>query len=146
MGITVPALDAGGLDARLNAGPDGLTSGETTTVRLRVWNDSLDSEIVAVAIDVPPGLTVNPASLNASQGQAHFNVANRAISWSGTLAGSSGLTITFDAAASSLTGQVAVEATVDGLLRGNRLELSAPVWVNVDAPTRLIHMPLVAGN
>ncbi len=144
--ITVPALDAGGLDARLNAGPDGLTSGETTTIRLRVWNDSLDSEMVAVAIDVPPGLTVNPASLNASQGQAHFNVANRAISWSGTLAGSSGLTITFDAAASSLTGQVAVEATVDGLLRGNRLELSAPVWVNVDAPTRLIHMPLVAGN
>ncbi len=144
--ITVPALDAGGLNAQLTAGPEGVTTGETTMVRLWAWNTSADAEFVDVAIAVPPGLTANPGSVHASQGHAFFNVADRKVYWSGMLAGSSGLTITFEATAATHSGMVTVAAQIDGLLRGNSLRLTAPVWVNVDAPPRLIHMPLVAGE
>ena len=144
--ITVPALDAGGLNARLSAGPDGLATGEETAIALRVWNNSADPEIVEVIINVPPGLTVDPGSVTASQGRALYSIANRTVTWSGQLAGLSNLTIGFDATAASLAGRVELTAEVNGLMRGNWLELSAPLWTNVDAPSRLIHMPLVAGN
>ena len=144
--LTVPAFEAGGLSARLNAQPEGIATGETTTVALRVWNDSTDPEVVNARVDVPLGLTIDLASLNASLGQAHYSVAERAVTWSGTLPGSTGLTITFDATAASHVGQVAVAAQVNGVLRGNELWLTTPLWLNVDAPPRLIHMPIVAGN
>ena len=143
--LTVPQFEASGLSARLNVGPDSVATGETTTVSLRVWNDSTDPEVVEARIDVPPGLNVDMASLSASQGQAHYSVTERALTWSGTLAGG-GLTITFDATAASHTGRLALTAQVMGIMRHNELRLSAPVWVNVDAPPRLIHLPLVAGN
>jgi hypothetical protein len=144
--LTVPEFEAGGLSARLNAGPDSAATGEATTIALRVWNNSTDPEVVAARLQVPPGLSVDPASLSASSGQAHYSFTERAVTWSGTLPGSAGLTITFDATAASHQGKVAVEAVVNGVMRGNQLRLSAPVWLNVDAPPRLIHLPLVAGN
>ena len=144
--LTVPEFDAGGLSARLNAGPEGVATGETTTVSLRVWNNSTDAEVVAARLAVPLGLNVDLVSLSASLGQAHYSFTERAITWSGTLPGSAGLTITFDATAASHEGQVAVEAQINGVMRGNQLHLSTPVWINVDAPPRLIHLPLVAGN
>ena len=144
--LTVPEFDAGGLNARLNAGPDGLTTGETTTVSLRVWNDSTDPEVVEARITVPLGLNINLASLNASLGQARYSVVERAVTWSGTLPGSGSLTLTFEATAASRVGRVEFAAQVNGAMRGNQLKLSTPVWINVDAPMRFIHMPLVAGN
>ena len=144
--LTVPAFEASGLSARLNAGPEGVVTGEKTTVSLRVWNDSTDPEVVEARLDVPLGLNIDLASLTASSGQAHYSVAGRAVTWSGTVPGSAGLTITFDATAASHVGQVAIDAQVNGVMRDSRLQLSAPVWINVDAPPRLIHMPLVAGN
>ena len=144
--VTVPALDPSGLNARLTAGPESVTTGETTRLSLWAWNTSADVEFVDVAIAVPPGLTANPGSVHASQGHALYSVADRKVYWSGMLAGSSGLTITFEATATSLSGMVEVAAQLDGLLRGNQLRLTAPVWVNVDAPPRLVHMPVVAGD
>jgi hypothetical protein len=144
--VTVPEFEASGLSARLNAGPEGIATGETTAVSLRVWNDSTDPEVVAVRLDVPLGLNIDLASLSASLGQAHYSVTERAVTWSGTLPGSAGLTITFDATAASHVGQVAIDAGVSGVMRDSRVQLSAPVWINVDAPARLSHMPLVAGN
>jgi hypothetical protein len=144
--LTVPRFEASGLSARLNVGPDSVATGETTTTTLRVWNDSTDPEVVNARIDVPPGLNVDLASLTASQGQAHYSVVERAVTWSGTLAGSAALTITFDATAASRAGQLAITAQVTGVMRANELQLSAPLWLNVDAPPRLIHLPLVAGN
>ena len=91
--VTVPEFEASGLSARLNARPEGITTGQTTTVSLRVWNDSIDPEIVRARISVPLGLNINLASLSASLGQAHYSVVGRAVTWSGTLPGSAGLTI-----------------------------------------------------
>jgi len=144
--VTVPEFEASGLSARLNARPEGITTGQTTTVSLRVWNDSIDPEIVRARISVPLGLNINLASLSASLGQAHYSVVGRAVTWSGTLPGSAGLIITFDATAASHVGQVALEAQVNGVMRDSQQQLSTPLWINVDAPPRLIHMPLVAGN
>lgn len=144
--LIIPQFEASGLSARLNVGPDSVATGETATVSLRVWNNSTDPEVVEARIDVPPGLNIDLASLSASQGQAHYSVTGRALTWSGTLAGGGGLTITFDATAASHTGRLALTAQVMGVMRNNELRLSAPLWVNVDAPPRLIHLPLVAGN
>ena len=117
-----------------------ISTGETTTVSLRVWNDSTDPEVVTARINVPLGLTIDLTSLNASLGQAHYSVVERAITWSGTLPGSTGLTITFDATAASHAGQVEVVAQVNGVMRGNEVQLSTPIWINVDAPPRLTNL------
>ena len=144
--LTVPTFEPSDLSAQLNAGPESVATGETTTVSLRVWNNSTDPEVVTARINVPVGLNIDLASLNASPGQAHYSVAGRAITWSGTLPGSTGLTITFDATAASHMGQVEFVAQVNGVIRGNELQLTAPVWVNEAAPPRLIVLPIVAGN
>lgn len=144
--VTVPELDAGDLSARLTAAPESVAMSETTALSLWAWNHSSDAEVVSVTVDVPPGLIVDLGSISASPGQAQYSISQRRLSWSGIVAPSSGVTITFDAAAATHAGRVEVRAQVNGLLRDRRLQLTAPVWLNVDAPPRLIHMPVVAGN
>lgn len=142
--ITVPALEASGLSARFTAAPEGLATGETTTLSLWAWNGSTDSEVVDIAINVPPGLVVDIASVSASQGHALYNLATRTVTWSGTLAGSQDVTITVDATAASRAGQVEAAATVAGLMRGNVVRRTVPLWLNVEPPPRLISLPIVA--
>ena len=144
--ITVPELAPGDLSARLNTAPDALSTGEQTTASLRVWNNSLDAEVVRATINVPPGLTVDPASLSVTAGQTHFNVLDRTITWTGLLDGSSGATLTFQATAATAARQVEMSAQVQGVIRGDQLRLTTPLWLNVDRPPILSHLPVVARN
>uniref|UniRef100_UPI0035B13229 hypothetical protein n=1 Tax=Promineifilum sp. TaxID=2664178 RepID=UPI0035B13229 len=114
------------------------------TLSLWAWNGSTDSEVVDIAINVPPGLVVDIASVSASQGHALYNLATRTVTWSGTLAGSQDVTITVDATAASRAGQVEAAATVAGLMRGNVVRRTVPLWLNVEPPPRLISLPIVA--
>ena len=76
----------------------------------------------------------------------HFSVLERAITWTGLLDGGSGATITFRATATTAARQVEMSAHVQGVLRDNDLRLTTPLWLNVDRPPLLIHMPMVVRN
>jgi len=144
--VTVPESAGGELMSTLKAEPDALTTGDQTEITLRVWNNASSAEIVDVTINVPPGLVVDPGSLNASQGTAVYNIANRTIAWSGVLPAGGQLTITFDAGAGSLAAMVEVEANVSGQLRGSEAVLMVPVWINTTPPPRVVYMPAAVGD
>ena len=139
--ITVPEADTGELITRFSATPDALATGDTTSVSLWVWNHGASGEAVEVAIDVPAGLVVDPGSVQATAGQATFNIAGRSISWAGSLAGGEHVAITFDAAAATRTGMIEIEARVNGLSRPSEAFLSLPVWLNMAALERVILLP-----
>jgi len=73
-----------------------------------VSNQGTDEEGANVTVNVPPGLVVVPGSVAATNGQAHLNVFDRSITWQGILKAGESVTITFDATASTMSGQVDV--------------------------------------
>jgi hypothetical protein len=143
--ITVPEAPAGELAADLSVAPDGLVTGDTATATLRVRNDGDSAEVLVAAIDVPAGLVVVPGSVQVPEGEAFFDLLNGRISWSVVLEAQEEMRLTFDVRASSLTGMVEIEATLDGLMRGTVDHLSAPIWINVEPPPKLIFVPVAGG-
>ncbi len=142
----MPEPSAGELLTRFSAVPDALKTGEQAAFSLGVSNQGTDEEGASVTVNVPTGLVVAPGSVAATSGQAHLNVFDRSITWQGILKAGESVTITFDAIASTMSGQVDVAAKVVGMVRGTETRSSVPVWINTARAPVLIFAPLVTDN
>ncbi len=143
--VTVPQPKAGELVTRFSAAPDALETGEEAAFSLWVWNRGGD-EAVSAAITIPPGLAVAPGSVQATVGQAFFNILGRRITWEGVLPAGEHMTITFDATAATMSGRADVGAQVNGLIRNTEAQHTLPIWINTAAPPRVIYLPAAVGN
>ncbi|HRO23256.1 MAG TPA: hypothetical protein PLR07_03045, partial [Promineifilum sp.] len=144
--VTIPEPSAGELLTRFSATPDTLKTGEQAAFSLWVSNQGTDEEGASVTISVPAGLVAVPGSVESTIGQAHHNVFERSITWQGVLKAGESVTITFDATASTMSGQVDVGAKVTGAVRGTEIRSSVPVWINTARPPAYIFAPMVTGN
>lgn len=144
--VTIPEPSAGELLTRFSATPDTLKTGEQAAFSLWVSNQGTDEEGASVTISVPAGLVAVPGSVESTIGQAHHNVFERSITWQGVLKAGESVTITFDATASTMSGQVDVGAKVTGAVRGTEIRSSVPVWINTARPPAFIFAPMVTGN